>query len=66
MASETTLSTAPPTTDPQPSTWDYSPAPERVPVEIADQSLLFINGKWAKPKSRRYFQSPTLMAVPLR
>jgi aldehyde dehydrogenase (NAD+) len=38
--------------------WDYSPAPERVPVEIAARCDLFINGQFVKPKSRKYF--PTL------
>ncbi len=35
--------------------WEYSPAPERVPVEIADRYGLFIGGRFIAPKSRRYF-----------
>jgi aldehyde dehydrogenase (NAD+) len=45
-------------TAPQEFAWDYSPAPERVPVEIADRYGLFINGKFTAPKSRKYF--PTI------
>ena len=37
--------------------WEYSPAPERVPVEIAEQYELFMDGKWRKPKSRKHFQT---------
>jgi aldehyde dehydrogenase (NAD+) len=35
--------------------WDYSPAPERVKVEIAPRYELFINGRFVAPKVRRYF-----------
>ena len=35
--------------------WDYSPAPERAAVEIADRYDLFINGKFSAPKSRKHF-----------
>lgn len=35
--------------------WDYSPAPERVPVEIADRYGLFIGGRFIAPKSRKHF-----------
>ena len=35
--------------------WDYSPAPERFTVEIAERYGLFIGGKFVAPKSRKYF-----------
>ena len=37
--------------------WDYAAAPERAAVEIADRYGLFINGRFAAPKSRKYFSS---------
>lgn len=37
--------------------WDFAPAPERVPVEIRDRYELFIDGKWQKPKSGKYFNT---------
>ncbi len=54
MTADASLVAAAPDTPPR---WEYSPAPERVPVEIADQYGLFIAGKWAKPKSRKHFRS---------
>lgn len=38
--------------------WEYSPAPERVPVTIDDTYGLFIDGKFRAPRSRRHF--PTI------
>jgi aldehyde dehydrogenase (NAD+) len=37
--------------------WSYAPAPERVPVDIADRYGLFINGRFVAPKSRKHFTS---------
>ncbi|MHC4991022.1 MAG: aldehyde dehydrogenase family protein [Planctomycetota bacterium] len=37
--------------------WSYSPAPERVPVEIADRYGLFIDGRFVAPASRRHFET---------
>ncbi len=39
----------------EPVQWEYSPAPERAAVEIADRYDLFINGKFTAPKSRKHF-----------
>lgn len=38
-----------------PPPWEYSEAPERVPVSIADSNKLFIGGKFVSPKSRKWF-----------
>jgi aldehyde dehydrogenase (NAD+) len=35
--------------------WEYAPAPERVPITIADRHGLFIGGKLVAPRSRRHF-----------
>src|SRR5436190_23162009 len=43
--------------NPAASAWDYSPAPETAKVAIADRYDLFINGKFAAPKTRKYFAS---------
>jgi len=40
-----------------PSVWEYSPAPERTHIEIADRYDLFINGEFVAPKSRKYFDT---------
>ncbi len=53
----TTQITHPPATSRAPS-WDYSPAPERIRVEIADRYDLFVGGRFVAPKSRTYF--PTI------
>ena len=38
--------------------WDYAPAPEaKDHVRIKDQYDLFINGKWVKPNSKKYFST---------
>jgi aldehyde dehydrogenase (NAD+) len=37
--------------------WDYAPAPETATVKIADRYGLFINGRFAAPKSRKHFPS---------
>lgn len=37
--------------------WQYSPAPESTPVEIADKYKLFINGKFVTAKSRQFFDT---------
>src|SRR5262245_52838206 len=37
--------------------WDYSPAPETAKVSIAPRHGLFINGKFAPPRSRKRFAS---------
>ena len=37
--------------------WDYSPAPERTPVEIEESHGLFINGTMRAPKSRKRFDT---------
>jgi len=40
-----------------PSVWEYSPAPERMHIEIADRYELFIGGEFVAPKSRKYFDT---------
>ncbi|MFG0327464.1 MAG: aldehyde dehydrogenase family protein [Phycisphaerales bacterium JB037] len=35
--------------------WDYAPAPESAPVEIADRYGLFINGEFVEPASGEHF-----------
>jgi aldehyde dehydrogenase (NAD+) len=37
--------------------WDYAPAPETVPVQIAPRYELFIGGRFVAPTSRQYFAS---------
>lgn len=37
--------------------WDYAPAPESVRPVIATQYELFIDGKFVRPSSRKYFAS---------
>ncbi len=37
--------------------WDYAPAPERVPVAIEKRYDLFINGRFVRPCSGRYFKT---------
>lgn len=37
--------------------FEYDPAPESSPVEIAAQYELFINGEFVAPKSKQYFDS---------
>ncbi|MHC5001753.1 MAG: aldehyde dehydrogenase family protein [Planctomycetota bacterium] len=37
--------------------WDYSPAPERVPVEIAARSDLFIDGRFVAPSGGGRFKT---------
>src|SRR5689334_8602301 len=37
--------------------WDYAPAPETVPVQIAPRYELFIGGRFAAPASGKYFDS---------
>jgi aldehyde dehydrogenase (NAD+) len=37
--------------------WDYAPAPETVPVQIAPRYELFIGGRFVAPRSRKYFDS---------
>jgi aldehyde dehydrogenase (NAD+) len=37
--------------------WDYAPAPETVPVQIAKRYELFIGGRFVAPSSRKYFDS---------
>jgi len=37
--------------------WEYSPAPERTPVEIEESYGLFINGSMRAPKSRKRFDT---------
>ena len=38
--------------------WDYAPAPEaKDHVQINDQYDLFINGKWVKPSSGKYYNT---------
>ena len=39
------------------SVWDYSPAPERTEVAIADTYGLYVNGRFASPKSRKSFET---------
>ena len=48
----TTIDSNEPTTG-----WDYSPAPERTPVTIADEHGLFIDGDFRAPKSRKRFDT---------
>ena len=43
-------------TSPAPG-WDYSPAPERTPVELDESYGLFIDGAFRAPKSRKRFDS---------
>ena len=38
-----------------PATWEYSPAPESVKVEIPESTKLFIGGKFVDPHSKRRF-----------
>jgi len=40
-----------------PATWEYSPAPESVKVEIPESTRLFIGGKFVDPHSKRRFTS---------
>ena len=42
----------------QPLEWDYAPAPETTPVDIAQRYDHFINGKWTPPSHGKYF--PTI------
>src|SRR5947207_13569016 len=37
--------------------WDYTPAPESVPVKIESRYELFIDGKFIAPHSGKYFPS---------
>lgn len=37
--------------------WDYAPAPETTPIAIKERYGLFIDGKFAAPKSRRRFDT---------
>ena len=37
--------------------WNYTPAPETVPVKIQSRYELFINGKFSAPGSGKYFES---------
>ncbi len=40
------------------TTWSYSPAPESADhVQLKDKYDLYINGKWAKPTSGKYFDT---------
>jgi aldehyde dehydrogenase (NAD+) len=39
------------------SKWEYAPAPESIRPKIEKQYDLFINGKFVKPHSRKYFDS---------
>jgi aldehyde dehydrogenase (NAD+) len=51
---------APETTDmaeEQPTSWEYSAAPERFPISIEGTNKLFIDGKFVSPKSRKWFAS---------
>ncbi len=42
----------------KPLDWALAPAPEsKDHVRINEQYELFINGKWVKPKSGRYFDT---------
>jgi aldehyde dehydrogenase (NAD+) len=54
---EPPVTAAPPPTSAIPVRWDYSPAPETVKVEISPRYGLFINGKFAAPKSKKHFVS---------
>src|SRR5437773_11738225 len=38
--------------------WDYTPAPETVPVKIEPRYELFVDGKFVAPRSGKYF--PTI------
>ncbi|MFN9951641.1 MAG: aldehyde dehydrogenase family protein, partial [bacterium] len=40
-----------------PATWEYSPAPESLKVEVPGSTKLFIGGQWVDPHSRRRFPS---------
>ncbi|MDP7008129.1 MAG: aldehyde dehydrogenase family protein [Phycisphaerales bacterium] len=42
-------------TERQDTMWEYSAAPERFPIEVADSSKLYIGGKFVSPKSRKWF-----------
>jgi aldehyde dehydrogenase (NAD+) len=51
---------APETTDmteEQPTSWEYSAAPEQFPISIEGTNKLFIDGKFVSPKSRKWFAS---------
>ncbi len=37
--------------------WEFDPAPESAPAEIADRYGLFIGGKFVAPKSKKYFDT---------
>ncbi len=37
--------------------WEFDPAPESAPAEIAERYGLFIGGKFVEPKSKKYFDS---------
>mgnify|MGYP001807574161 CR=1 FL=1 len=37
--------------------WEYSPAPERMQVDIKDRYGLFINGSFRSPVSKKYFKT---------
>jgi aldehyde dehydrogenase (NAD+) len=39
------------------SAWAYSPAPERVKVDIKDRYQLYINGKFVAPATRKHFSA---------
>lgn len=51
----TTTATKPDTVRTTP--WPYAPAPEKTKVEIAPRYHLFINGEFAPPKSKKYFNT---------
>ncbi len=39
-------------------TWDYAPAPESTShIKLQDKYELFIDGKWVKPASKKYFET---------
>ena len=38
-----------------PATWEYSPAPETVPVTIPERTQLFIGGTFVEPHSKKRF-----------
>jgi aldehyde dehydrogenase (NAD+) len=45
-------------TDKKISSWDFSPSPEGIShIELKDKYDLFIDGKWVKPSSGKYFES---------
>jgi aldehyde dehydrogenase (NAD+) len=50
--------TAPAPTAPSAPVWDYSPAPEKLPVEIPPRLEMYVNGAFVAPRSRRHF--PTI------